>query len=215
MEIKKIIDLSVTVYTYMPAGSMSPLTELKPIGILPREGYSYETLFSGTHTGTHVDAPYHFSESGLTIDRLDLRSMIGEGYCIEVIPKGKEITRAELESKWSSEFDGKILLLNTGWSKRRGFTKEFFYDYPGLSSDTCDFLLAHRVNTVGIDSLGIEPQGRTEVHKILLEKGLVFVEDMTNLESLEKGKKYFIIILPVKLLNAGGAMARAVALDVF
>lgn len=215
LNVKRIIDLSVTISTFMPAGALAPLPELRPVAILCKEGYNAENYSSSTHTGTHFDAPYHFSETGETIDRLDLNLLIGDGFCIPVSPAGREIGASDLSLKWRSEFDGKIILLNTGWSKKRGFTKEFYYDYPGLDIDAAEFLVKHGVRIIGIDSLGMEPSGKTIVHKTLLERGTVFIEDLANLDELEAMKRYFIVSLPLKLKNASGAMARVVALDVY
>jgi arylformamidase len=215
MKINKIIDLSVTIYQNMPAGSLSPVPDLKPTAFIARDGYNSEVFSAGTHSGTHFDAPRHFDDEGTSIDALDLNSLIGEGYCINVENLGREITRRHLEERWLPEFDGKIILLNTGWcKKKRSPSKEFYYEYPGLASDTVDFFLSHKIGLIGIDSLGIEPTGHREVHQMGLLKGLVFIEDLANLDQLVDRKKYFVIALPLKLLNAGGSFARVVALDI-
>ncbi len=217
MEIKAIIDLTNEVRTHMPLWPTAPLPVISPVGVVSRDGYSFETISAGTHTGTHVDAPYHFDETGKTVDKIDLRALVSEGYCLRFNPKGTEITGTDLKSKWKQEYDGKTILLNTGWSRKRAFTREFLYDFPGLSTDAVDFVVAHNVNVLGIDTLSMDPFANSnfDVHRALLSKGKIFLEDLANLESLDEGRKYLIVALPLKLHNASGSMARVIALDVF
>lgn len=217
MQIKRIIDLSVELRTYMPIWPTSQLPNIIPIGIASRDGYNVELYNSTTHTGTHVDAPYHFEENGKTVDTIELNRLVSEGYCLKIKPKSTEISRVDLESKWKEEYNGKTILLNTGWSKKRSFTKEFLYEFPGLSMEAAKFLLENKVKVIGIDTLGIEPYAHTDfhVHKFLFKNDVVVIEDLNNLEELEEGKKYLIVALPLKIKGASGSMARVIALDVF
>jgi kynurenine formamidase len=213
--IRRIIDLSVPIRTYMPVWPTNPLPDVKPVGILSRDGYNVESIQMVTHTGTHVDAPYHMLESPITVDQLDLNRLIGYGYVVRPKFNGVEITKDDLNRVWRPEYDGNIVLIETGWWKKRAFTKEFLYDFPGLSIDAAKFLMDHNVKAVGIDTLGIEPYNHKdfEVHKLLLSRNVYIVEDLTNLSELEDGKRYFIVILPIKFQGASGSMARVVAID--
>lgn len=216
MDIKKIYDLSVPLKTYMPIWPTNPLVTVTPIGTVARDGYSVETYSSATHSGTHIDAPYHMVENGTTVDELPLTQLVGEGYVLRPRLSGTEITLEQIREKWKDEYDGKIVLINTGWDRKRGFTKEFQFDFPGLAMDTTDFLIKHHPAVIGIDTLGIEPYDHTDfrVHKKLLPHGMAFIEDLAGLDQLEEGKKYLIAALPLKIHHASGSMARVIAMDV-
>ncbi|AKA48334.1 metal-dependent hydrolase [uncultured archaeon] len=216
MDIKRVIDLTNEVKTFMPVWPSAPLPEIKPVGIVSRDSYNVETISALSHSGTHIDAPYHFDEKGDTVDRIDLKTLVGEGYCLIVKEDEKhEIKLSEIKDKWKSEYDGKIILLNTGWSKKRAFTKEWLYEFPGLSMEAAEFLYDHKIKLVGIDTLGMDPYVHEgfDVHHFLLKKGVVFIEDMAHLEDLEEGKKYLISALPLKLYEGSGSMARVVAIE--
>lgn len=217
MEIKGFYDLSVPLKTYMPIWPTNPLVNIVPVGIAARDGYSVETYFSATHSGTHIDAPYHMLEDGATVDNLPLSQLIGEGYVLRPELSGKEITLDLIKKKWKPEYDGKIILIHTGWDKKRSFTKEFQFDFPGLAMDTVDFLVEHHPRVIGIDTLGIEPYDHSDfrVHKALLPHGMAFIEDLAGLDQLAEGKKYLVAALPIKISGASGAMARVVAMDVY
>ena len=215
MKVRKYFDLSVDVKTNMPCWPTNPLVRVDPIGLLARDGYAVEKYESVTHTGTHIDAPYHMIDGGRTVDKIPLEQIIGSGYCIRPDIEGTEIHGSALEKVWRPEYDGNIILVNTGWSKKRGYTEEFQYKFPGFSSDAVDFLLKHHPRLLGIDTLGIDPYDHADfrVHKALLAKDMAFIEDLTNLEQLTPGKEYFVIALPLKLYGASGSMARVVALE--
>ncbi|KUO92893.1 MAG: hypothetical protein AT717_00295 [Vulcanisaeta sp. CIS_19] len=121
--IRRIIDLSVPIRTYMPVWPTNPLPDVKPVGILSRDGYNVESIQMVTHTGTHVDAPYHMLESPITVDQLDLNRLIGYGYVVRPKFNGVEITKDDLNRIWRPEYDGNIVLIETGWWKKRAFTK--------------------------------------------------------------------------------------------
>jgi len=201
----------------MPIWPTAQLPNIVPIGIASRDGYNVELYTSTTHTGTHVDAPYHFVENGKTVDKIELNTLVSEGYCLKLKPKSTEITKEEISSKWKNEYDGKTILINTGWSKKRSFTKEFLYEFPGLSMEAASFLLEKKVKVIGIDTLGIEPYSHLDfpVHKLLFKNDVVVIEDLNNLEELAEGKKYLIVALPLRIKGASGSMARVIALDVF
>lgn len=215
MKIEKIFDLTVDVKTNMPCWPTNPLVRVDPIGVLSRDGYSVERYESVTHTGTHIDAPYHMIDSAMTVDMIPLNQIIGDGYCIEPEFKGDEIHVEAFEKVWKPEFDNSIILIHTGWDKKRGFTKEFQYNFPGLADDTVDFFIKHSPKVIGIDTLGIDPYSHTDfrVHKALLAHNMVFIEDLAHLEQLEPGKKYTVVALPLKLYGASGSMSRVVAID--
>lgn len=210
-----MFDLSVEIRTHMPVWPTSPLPVVEPVGIASRDGYNVESIRFLTHTGTHIDAPYHFIEDGETVDQIPLQRLVSYGYCVSPRFKGTEITRGDLEAKWRREYRGSTILIHTGWSRKRGFTKQFLYEFPGLSEDAADFLLQQKVGVVGIDTLGIEPYSHKDfrVHKKLLSKGVVVIEDLAGLEQLAEGKKYLIVALPVKISGGSGAMTRVVAIE--
>ena len=118
MEVKGFYDLSVPLKNYMPLWPTNPLLNIIPVGITARDGYSVETYFSSTHSGTHIDAPYHMLEDGATVDNLPLSQLIGEGYVLKPELKGKEITLDMVKKKWKKEYDGKIILIHTGWDRK-------------------------------------------------------------------------------------------------
>ena len=216
MEIGRIFDLSVPLKPGMPTWADSQEVKIEYVGSVARDGATSERLSMASHSGTHVDAPAHFVQDGTTVDQVPLSKLVGFGYCIRPEFKGTEIHRPDFEKVWSKEYDGNIILVNTGWDRKRDFSDEFQKQFPALSEDSIDFFREHRVKTIGIDALGIEPYSHTDfkVHQALLGAGIPFIEDMAGLHELEEGKKYLIAALPLKIHNGSGGMARAIAMEI-
>ena len=215
MVYKKVYDLSVTIRSFMPLWPTNPNLRIEPVGTVPRDGYLVESINGVTHSGTHIDAPSHMLENGDSVDKLPLENLVSEGFMIKISPKGKEINEGHLRERWRDDYNGKAILLNTGWYKKRGFTREFQYDFPGLSEDAAEFLIKRGVKLVGIDSLGIEPFDHSDfkVHKKILGAGIIIIEDLYGLDQLQEGKKYLITAAPLKIENGSGAPARVFAIE--
>ena len=74
----------------------------------------------GTQTGSHVDAPYHFSNEGATIDQMELDFFLGDAIVVRVTDKKAEeaITMEDIEPYKEQITPGKIVLFNTNWYKK-------------------------------------------------------------------------------------------------
>ena len=66
----KIIDLTLTISEKIPTFSGSPQPNFINWESIEKDGYNLELLFLSTHTGTHIDAPYHFVKKGKKLIKL-------------------------------------------------------------------------------------------------------------------------------------------------
>jgi arylformamidase len=211
----RVHDLTATLRTHMSVWASSPLPTFEPIGIVARDGYSIERVNCLTHTGTHVDAPYHFLEDGITIDRIPPDDLVGSAAVLDLRKdlSGDLIPRSLVESHWPKGPRPEIVLLETGWSHRRAPTKEYLYSFPGLEPEAAEWIAKQGVKGVGTDTLGIDPfsNARFEAHKVLLRKGIWLLEALDHLDQLEEQKRYTLVAAPLKIEGASGAMARVFA----
>jgi arylformamidase len=157
-----------------------------------------------THSGTHLDPPRHFSDSGLPVDEIPLDTLVGKALVVEVYGT-KEIGPKELERLRIKGVPR--LLLKTDNSE---FWKdsEFREDFAALSVEGARFVVEAGVKLVGIDYLSVEKfKGDGEVHRILLDNGVVILEGV-DLSEVEPGE-YELICLPLKIKGGDGAPVRA------
>jgi kynurenine formamidase len=208
-------DLTALLETHMPVWPTSPLPVFEPVGLLPRDGYSLESIHCSSHTGTHMDAPYHFVEGGLTVDRIPPGQLVGSAAVLDLREglQGTRIDREMLQRRWPRSIRPDIVLLETGWSRERARTRRYLYDFPGLTPDAAAWAADQGIHGIGTDTLGIDPFDNTEyeAHKVLLKRGIWVLEALDHLDALQEGTEYTLVAAPLKLSGGSGAMARVLA----
>ncbi len=213
----RIHDLSSLLETHMPVWPTAPLPIFEPVSLVARDGYAVERVSCLTHTGTHMDAPYHFLEDGATVDQIPATDLLGSAVVLDVRQDldGNIIRRTAVEKHWPRAQHPDIVLLETGWSHRRAPTKEYLYDFPGIEPAAAEWLVGKSLKGVGIDTLGIDPftNAKFEAHKILLRKGIWILEALDHLDELLEGVEYTLVAAPLKIRGASGAMCRVFAVE--
>jgi arylformamidase len=206
----KIYDLSLTIYPGMQCWPNDTGVELTQEQSLRRGGaYNCSRLVCSSHIGTHIDAPYHFTESGKGIDEVSLYDLIGKALVVE-IAAADLITAAELRDVDVRTY--KRILFKTRNSALLA-DRTFHEDYVALDYSAAELLVENGVKVVGIDYLSIEPFTDTghPVHKLLTENGVLIIETL-DLRAIEPGA-YFMVALPLKLKGCDGAPARVVLVE--
>ena len=169
-------------------------------------------LDMGVHTGTHVDAPFHFLQDGTGIDQIALKTLTGRAYVLH-LPDVEVITAQVLEESSIPPRTRRVLFKTRNseyWA--RGET-EFQTDYVGLSADAAEYLVGRGVKLVGVDYLSVAPFKQSRpTHEILLKAGIVIVEGL-DLTEVTQGR-YTLYCLPLKLKDSDGAPARAILIGV-
>ena len=172
-------------------------------------------IFLSTHSGTHLDAPYHFMEKGAKIDRIPLGRLITAAILCK-LRKGPDepITKTDIvrfEGKNGKIPPNSAIIFGTGWSQNIS-RRDYFTKNPGLSSSAAKYLTEKRTSLVGIDSPSIDlgTDSKFSAHHILLKNGSLILENLCNLDKIN-GTWFRLIVLPLKLKDATGSPVRAVA----
>jgi len=211
----KIIDLTLTVSDKIPTFPGSPQPSFIPWENVKEDGYNLELLFLSTHTGTHMDAPYHFLEKGGKIHEISLKKLVSEAVLIKSRKKSNEsVTKTDIqkfEKKHGKINNFSSVIFSTGW-QRNLQKKYYFTKNPGLSVSAAKYLASKKINLVGIDSPSIDlgKDSKFSVHQIFAKKGMLIVENLANLDKI-KSSKFHLVVLPLKLKNATGSPVRAIA----
>ena len=142
-----------------------------------QEFYAAGTIKCAEHGGTHVDAPYHFSQHGITVDQITLNNLIAYCHVIDITSKCMNNSDYQLqpadillhESKYGNIGPGNIVLIHTGWySKYIQGTKAYLgydeavdgpYDlstsnlsFPGIGVEAAQLLVQRQIAAVGLDT---------------------------------------------------------------
>ena len=73
----KIIDITTPISPFTRVFPGDPIPAIERVCTLEKEGCAVSRLSFGSHTGTHVDAPSHILNNGLTVDKLELKNLMG------------------------------------------------------------------------------------------------------------------------------------------
>jgi arylformamidase len=206
-------DITLTISPDLPTWPGDPGIEIKRVEKIEDGSNANVTrLDIGVHTGTHVDAPYHFLQDGVTIDKINLSLLTGRAYVL-YLPDVDEITAAVLEEAQIPPRTRRVLFKTRNSELWAEGETDFKTDFVGLSEDGAEYLVRRGVKLVGMDYLSIAPFKKSRpTHERLLEAGVVVVEGL-NLTEVEQGR-YTIYCLPLKIANSDGAPARAILIGV-
>lgn len=206
-------DISVPISATMPIWPGDPAIEVKQVSSINLgDEFNLSRLELGTHTLTHVDAPRHFIEQGLSVDRLPLDILIGSAVVVEPGFEDNLITAGHLDQLGMHNVE-RLLIKTRNSSLWAGGRHEFEPDFVSLSNDAARWLVSKGIKLVGIDYLSIEAFNARDllVHHTLLEKGIVILEGL-DLSQVPEGR-YQLICLPLKVCDGDGAPARVILTD--
>ena len=166
---------------------------------------------SSLHTGTHMDAFFHFYHDGATIDQIPLEQCIGPALLLDLSTKQakEEISADDLAPHREAISRTPKLILNSGWAQNWGKAR-YFTDYPSLTEDAARFLVDCAIELIGIDTPSVD-YSPNDAHFVLLGQGVLIVENLTNLDQI--GHPLFeFAALPLKITGRDGSPVRAVAI---
>jgi kynurenine formamidase len=194
--------------------------------------YSSYAVCSPEHGGTHLDAPIHFSETGMSNELLPLENLIAPAVVIDVSAKARGDSNYRLSAQDVFDFEsqhgtitaGTIVLLRTDWSERWPSAAAYLGDdtpgnasnlsFPGFGADAATLLVEERgVAVLGVDTASID-YGQSEdfvVHRIAAANNVAGLENLTNLKGLP-ATGVTVLALPMKIEGGSGGPVRVVAL---
>jgi len=247
---KKIIDLSLPLennasepfppeITYKGhrdgAERLGKLAGISPSDFPDDMGLATEKINLTSHSGTHVDAPWHYGpesngKKSLTVDKIPLEWCYGPGVKLDFRYKepGSEISVDDIKgvlNKINYTIKGRdIILIETGTDKYWG-TDQYLSHQCGLSAGGTAWLLEHGVKCIGIDAWGMDrPVSKmAEAHRRGEKNALwpshfygrkhpyLQIEKMANLDLLPP-YGFIICAFPVKISKASAGWCRAVAI---
>lgn len=201
-------------------------------------GWALEFLTLTTHSGTHLDAPYHYhptqdkGKHALTIDEVPLAWCMSDGVLLDFRHKGdgERITAGDVKNELERiGYELKpldIVLIQTGADAVWG-TPQYLVKGPGMTRESTLFLTERGVKVVGIDAWSWDrplpflaqefkekrdPKVVWEAHFAGIEAGYCHMEKMANLAAIGRPHGFTICCFPVKIKGASAGWCRPVAI---
>jgi arylformamidase len=209
----RIYDISLTISPDLPVwpGDAHPKLERTSM-IEAGDDANVSFMHLSVHTGTHVDAPYHFVSQGRTVEELQLNHLTGRAYVLH-LPDINTITAEILDNADIPTRTKRVLFRTNNSNYWRQKENKFQTDYVALSADGAEYLINRGIKLVGIDYLSIAPYQETKrTHEILLQAGVIILEGL-DLSEVSQGR-YALYCLPLKLAGSDGAPARVILVGV-
>lgn len=257
MKKKRFVDLSISIESDLPSDPPMMIPEIKYVdhgegadqmkdffpGVTTEQlpgglGWSLEYITLTTHSGTHLDAPYHYhptmdnGEPSLTIDDIPLEWCFNDGVVLDFRGKenGERITVDDIKNELArinytiKPLD--IILIQTGADATWG-TPEYLVTGAGMDRESTLYLLEQGVKVVGIDAWSWDrplpflaeefkrtgnPKVIWEAHFAGIERGYCHMEKMANLSAIGKPYGFTVCCFPIKIKGASAGWARPVAI---
>lgn len=207
-----IVDLTYYINEDMTVYPGTEKPKIKKTNTLEKDGFRESKLTMYSHVGTHIDAPAHMLEKSPYLDELHISRFIGRATILDFTSKSKielkDIKLYEEEIK-NSEF----IIIKTGWEKYWGEDK-YFKGFPTMDEECVNWISKFNLKGIGVDAISIDSVDSEEfiVHKTILSKNIISIENLCNLDSV-KSKYFTLSVLPLKLSEADGSPVRAIAIE--
>lgn len=201
------VDVSVNLTEHLPTWTGSP--GISRAALLSRargDDANATQVTMDVHTGTHIDAPRHFTDDGLTLEHIELARLLGPTY-VASVPVAGSIEPADLDLAGIPDGTARLLLRTANSEIADLYTTPFREDYAALSPAAAQWVVDRGIDVIGIDYLSIQRfNDPPDAHVIILGAGLVIVEGL-DLSHISEGW-HDMICMPILLTGAEAAPAR-------
>ena len=200
-------------------------------------GWANDNLSINAHSGTHVDAPWHYyptsaGKRAQTIDELPLEWFYSDGVVLNLrhIERGGIINSKDLMQALDKigyhlkPMD--IVMIQTRADKFWG-KPEYFTAGAGMSAEATIWLIEQGIKVMGIDAWGWDqpfwamkerfkktgdPKVIWEAHRVGIDHPYCQIEKLANLDQLPKAYGFKVSCFPVKLAGGSAGWTRVVAM---
>lgn len=203
------IDVSVPLSPDLPVWPGAPKVSFQRLLDIEKGDIANDTNISlNVHTGTHVDAPFHFVSSGYSVEKMPLDVLIGKATVADVT-EVETITVEVLEGLALSSETKRLLLKTRNSQLWQQPDHTFDENFVALTAEAAQWIADQGIRLVGVDYMSVQRfHDGPETHLNLLKAEVTVIESL-NLADVSAGE-YELICLPMKLAGVEGAPARVV-----
>jgi len=211
----QIYDISLSISQELPTWPGDPTIKIERVQKMEDGADANVTHLSMTaHTGTHIDAPYHFlGNDATTIEQIDLNQLVGRAYVLQISNDVDLLTANVLKNSGIPPRTKRLLIKTRNSEHWKNQDNEFDESFVAISPDGAQYLIDRGIKLIGVDYLSVAPYGDGKpTHKLFLEAGVIIVEGL-DLSEITQGR-YTFYCLPLKIEGADGSPARAILIGV-
>jgi arylformamidase len=208
-KVKRIYDISIPLTEHLPVWPTSEKFNITWVKNIDEDDINESHLSFNTHSGTHIDLPYHFLKFGKKMGDISLDRLIGKALVLEYYGD-RNIGPEHLNNITIPSGCTKLLFKTLNSVKYLMEQNGFSEDYIALSLEGAEWVVNNGIDLVGIDYLSIQSfyDKDNQVHKTLLQNNVVILEGL-NLKDV-RNDLYELFVLPLNIPKAEGAPVRAI-----
>ena len=179
-----------------------PVSYTVPVRIAEGASVNLGRIEMSVHTGTHVDAPWHYIDHGLKLDQIPLQTWVGR--CLVVEASGLRQLEPDLLEQLDLSGVSKVLFKTGQPNHWDSFPLEWAVVSPSLPP----YLAARGIDLVGTDAPSVDALTSKDLpaHAAMAAAGVCILEGLA-LDGVAAGQ-YRLVCLPLNLAAADGAPAR-------
>jgi kynurenine formamidase len=224
----RVVDLTHPFGPDFPTFDGSSNLELETVVTLAKDGYNMYRWHLVEHTGTHMDAPFHFGAEGQTADQIPLERLVVPLVVVDIRARAQDDADAQLtpddlqvfEAAHGPVPDGACVAMLSGWADKvsgpgfRNADGDGKMHFPGFHVEAAQYLMSERnAIGIGVDTLsldfGISPDFAT--HYAWLPTNRWGLEALANLAELPATGATLVVGAPM-IKGATGGPSRVFAL---
>jgi kynurenine formamidase len=223
-----VVDLTHVTTPNFPTYFGQPQLELEPLYTFDVNGFNMYRWHLVEHTGTHMDAPFHFSAGEWSADQIPISRLVVPLVVVDIRAKAGQNPDAQVapddlrawERRYGRIPEGACVAMQSGWADKVD-TPEFrnadangVLHFPGFHVEAVDFLIEERsVYGIAVDTLSLDygPSPDFVTHYRWLPTNRWGLEAIANLDKVPPRGSTLIVGGP-KIAGATGGMSRLIAL---
>ena len=227
---RRVTDMTHLFSPDFPTFGGVPGVEFRKDADFASDGYNLYTLTVNEHCGTHIDAPLHFSEDGMSVDEIPLESLVVPLCVIDIRERAAgdrdtQVTPDDIRA-WVARHgdipENACVAMNSGWAAKVA-TPEFRgadparpggLHFPGFHIEATQMLLEETAaRAMAVDTLSLDhgPSPDFATHYAWLPSGRYGIECIAGLDEVPAAGATLMVGAP-KLRGGTGGQARVIAL---
>lgn len=227
MQFSQVLDLTHTLTPDFPTFSGMPQLEMEVVYTFAEHGYNLNIWHLDEHTGTHMDAPIHFSPDQASADQIPVANLVVPLVVVDIRARAEtdpdtQLTPDDLmnfEAQYGPIPEGACVAMNSGWDqfvnteKFRNADADGVMHFPGFHPEAAALLLERNVNAIAVDTLSLDYGASTDfsTHYSWLPANRWGMECVANLSQLPPTGAIMVAGGP-KIAGATGGPSRVIAL---
>ena len=147
-------DITLTISGELVVWPGDPPVEISQVALISEgSDANVSHIRMGVHTGTHVDAPFHFIDGGKTVDQLDIDLLTGRAYVLHLPDEVDLITKEIIENSTIPPRTKRVLFKTRNSQRWANGDNNFDENFVALDEEAAALLIKRGVKLVGVDYL--------------------------------------------------------------